>query len=35
VAQLPDGTIVASYHEWDEADRPLQFVLCTRFRLGS
>ena len=35
VAQLPDGTIVASYHEWDEADRPLQFVLCTRFRLAS
>jgi hypothetical protein len=33
VAQLPDGTIVASYHEWDDADRPLQFVLCTRFRL--
>jgi hypothetical protein len=33
VAQAPDGTIVASYHEWDDADRPLQFVLCTRFRL--
>ena len=33
VAQLPDGTVVASYHEWDDADRPLQFVLCTRFRV--
>ena len=33
VAQLPDGTVVASYHEWDEADRPLQYVLCTRFRV--
>lgn len=33
VAQTPDGTIVASYHEWDDGERPLQFVLCTRFRL--
>ena len=33
VAQMPDGTVVASYHEWDDADRPLQFVLCTRFRV--
>ncbi|HLZ84140.1 MAG TPA: sialidase family protein [Caulobacteraceae bacterium] len=33
VAQLPDGTVVASYHEWDEGDRPLQYVLCTRFKV--
>ena len=33
VAQTPDGTIVASYHEWNQGDRPLQFVLCTRFQL--
>jgi len=33
VAQMPDGTVVASYHEWDTGDRPLQFVLCTRFRV--
>jgi hypothetical protein len=33
VAQMPDGTIVASYHEWDDAERPLQYVRCTRFRL--
>ena len=34
VAQMPDGAVVASSHEWDEADRPLQYVLCTRFRVG-
>ncbi len=34
VAQMPDGTIVASYHEWNDAERPLQTVLCTRFRLA-
>jgi sialidase-1 len=34
VAQLPDGTIVASYHEWSNDERPLQYVLCTRFRLA-
>lgn len=33
VAQAPDGTIVASYHEWSEAAEPLQYVRCTRFRL--
>ena len=35
VVQMPDGTIVASYHEWDEGERPLQYVRCTRFRLAS
>jgi sialidase-1 len=33
VAQLGDGTILASYHEWSEDERPLQYVRCTRFRL--
>jgi hypothetical protein len=34
VVQMPDGTIVASYHEWDESERPLQYVRATRFRLA-
>jgi sialidase-1 len=34
VVQLADGTIIASYHEWSEDERPLQFVRCTRFRLA-
>ena len=34
VAQLPDGTIVASYHEWSEDAEPLQYVRCTRFKLA-
>ncbi len=34
VAQMPDGTIVASYHEWSEDPAPLQYVRCTRFRLA-
>ncbi|HEV2362775.1 MAG TPA: sialidase family protein [Caulobacteraceae bacterium] len=34
VVQLGDGSIVASYHQWDEAERPLQYVRCTRFRLA-
>ncbi|NJO37651.1 MAG: exo-alpha-sialidase [Rhizobiales bacterium] len=34
VAQMPDGTIVASYHEWDDAPEPLQYCRCTRFRLA-
>jgi len=34
VVQLGDGTIVASYHEWNDEDRPLQYVRCTRFRLA-
>jgi sialidase-1 len=33
VTQMPDGTIVASYHEWSDDERPLQFVMCTRFEL--
>ena len=34
VVQARDGTIVALYHEWNESERPLQEVRCTRFRLG-
>jgi sialidase-1 len=34
VVQMPDETIVASYHEWNDHARPLQYVLCTRFRLA-
>ena len=33
VVQIPDGTIVCSYHEWTDDPRPLQYVRCTRFRL--
>ncbi len=33
VAQMPDGTVVCSYHEWSDDPKPLQFVLCTRFRV--
>jgi hypothetical protein len=34
VAQAPDGTIVASYHEWSDDPKPLQYVRCTRFTLA-
>jgi hypothetical protein len=34
VAQMADGTIVVAYHEWSEAEQPLQFVLATRFKLA-
>ena len=34
VAQVADGTLVASYHEWSEAAEPQQYVRCTRFRLA-
>jgi len=33
VAQLEDGTIVAAYHEYSDDERPLQYLMCTRFRL--
>src|SRR6516165_9913004 len=28
-----DGTVVASYHEWSDDAKPIQFVLCTRFNV--
>ncbi len=34
IVQLGDGTLVASYHEWSEDERPLQYVLSTRFELA-
>jgi sialidase-1 len=34
VVEAQDGTIVASYHEWNDEDRPLQYVRCTRFALA-
>ena len=33
VVQAPDGAIVACYHEWSNGRNPLQFVLCSRFRV--
>ncbi len=33
-AFLADGTIVASYHQWEDRERPLQFARATRFRLS-
>jgi hypothetical protein len=35
VVQIPDGTIVASYHEWSQDERPLQYCRATRFRLAA
>jgi sialidase-1 len=34
VVQLPDGTVVAAYHEYSEDDRPIQYLMCTRFRVA-
>ena len=34
VVQMPDGTIIASYHEWSDDERPLQYCRATRFRLA-
>jgi hypothetical protein len=31
VQQLPDGTVVASYHEWSDDPKPIQFCIATRF----
>lgn len=33
VVQMADGTIVVAYHEWNDGERPLQYVRATRFRL--
>lgn len=33
VVQAADGTVIVAYHEWSEDEKPLQFVLCTRFRV--
>jgi len=34
VCQQQDGTIVCAYHEWTEEADPIQYALCTRFRLA-
>jgi len=34
VCQLDDGTIVTAYHEWTDEPDPIQYVLCTRFKLA-
>jgi hypothetical protein len=34
VCQLRDGTIVCAYHEWTEEVDPIQYAMCTRFRLA-
>ena len=33
VTQATDGTVVSSYHEWDDAPEPLQFCVATRFNV--
>ncbi len=33
VTQLPDGTVLAAYHEYSDDAHPLQYLMCTRFRL--
>lgn len=33
VCQLEDGTIICAYHEWLDDAQPIQYVLCTRFKL--
>jgi sialidase-1 len=33
VVQIPDGSIVVSYHGWSEDSEPLQYVRCARFLL--
>ncbi len=31
--QLDDGTIVVGYHEYSDDEQPIQYLMCTRFRL--
>jgi sialidase-1 len=33
VQQMPDGIVVAAYHEWSNDPRPLQYCLATRFEV--
>ena len=33
VVQVPDGTVVCSYHEWSDDPKPLQYVRYVRFRV--
>jgi hypothetical protein len=31
--QLEDGTVIAAYQEYSDDERPLQYLMCTRFEL--
>jgi hypothetical protein len=33
VTQLPDGTVLAAYHEYSDDPHPLQYLMCTRFKI--
>jgi hypothetical protein len=33
VTQLEDDTILCAYHEYSDDERPLQYLMCTRFKL--
>ncbi|MCY4609378.1 MAG: sialidase family protein [bacterium] len=33
VTQAADGTVVCSYHEWSQDERPLQILKCARFEI--
>jgi hypothetical protein len=33
VTQLEDGTVVVAYHEYSDDEHPIQYLMCTRFKL--
>jgi len=33
VTQLEDETVIVAYHEYSDDDMPLQYLMCTRFKL--
>ena len=33
VTQLEDETVIVAYHEYSEDDMPLQYLMCTRFKI--
>lgn len=33
VTQLEDGTVVVAYHEYSDDPQPIQYLMCTRFKL--
>jgi sialidase-1 len=33
VTQLADGTVVVAYHEYSLEAQPIQYLMCTRFKL--
>jgi sialidase-1 len=34
VTQLRDGNVIAAYHEYSDDDQPIQYLLCTHFKVG-